>query len=63
MERLAHMASSVVNGTMPCPECSDAGPHDDNGSGRMSDLSFCCRACGCHFDAEPTLELMAEEAL
>ena len=40
-------------GEAECPDCGDAGPHDDNGAARRSELSWCCRACGTHFDAEP----------
>jgi len=34
---------------LECPECGDAGPKDDNGQ-RGMEMSFCCGACGAHFD-------------
>ena len=34
-----------------CPDCGNEGPHEDNGATRRQDLSFCCVACGCQFDA------------
>jgi ribosomal protein L37AE/L43A len=33
-----------------CPECQAKGPHDDNGR-RGEELSWCCTACGNHWDA------------
>ena len=41
------------HGEVECPDCGNKGPHDDNGAIRRSELSWCCRACGTHFDAEP----------
>lgn len=40
-----------MHGGGACPDCGDAGPHDDNGAARASELAFCCRACGMNFDA------------
>jgi hypothetical protein len=34
-----------------CPECGYAGPHEDNGATRASELAFCCGNCGTHWDA------------
>lgn len=48
---LTHV-KNVAEGRLPCPDCGDEGPHDDNGATRRSELSYCCRACGMHFDAE-----------
>lgn len=49
---LKDQADAVLSGRRECPECGDAGPHDDNGATRLSDLSWCCRACGTHFDEQ-----------
>ena len=40
-----------------CPACGHAGPHDDNGE-RGAYKTFCCTACGEHFDA-PEVNLVA----
>jgi transposase-like protein len=45
-------ARRQLNNEIPCPACGHEGPHDDNGASRRSDLSYCCCACGAHFDAE-----------
>lgn len=47
---LKKLAKAVKNGPS-CPECGACGPHDDNGATRASELSYCCQACGSHFDA------------
>ncbi len=52
VQALATQARALVEGRRECPECADRGPHDDNGATRLSELSWCCRACGTHFDAE-----------
>jgi hypothetical protein len=59
-ERTLRAASKKLTDQVPgphrnkrtCPECGDEGPHDDNGAPRHAELSFCCRKCGTHFDAE-----------
>jgi hypothetical protein len=61
LDRLTLQARAATEGRLPCPECDDTGPHDDNGERRLTELSYCCRKCGCHFDAEPAFELLAEE--
>lgn len=38
-----------AKGRLECPECGDMGPHDDNGH-TGEDRSYCCNACGSHFD-------------
>jgi hypothetical protein len=35
-----------------CPDCGAPGPHDDNGAGRRSELTYLCGSCGMCFDAE-----------
>jgi transposase-like protein len=53
LSKLAKQAKVEVEGRLPCPECGDEGPHDDNGATRRSQVSFCCNQCGTHFDLEP----------
>jgi hypothetical protein len=48
---LAAKGRAEVANRMPCPECGDRGPHDDNGL-TGEELSFCCRNCGTHWDAQ-----------
>lgn len=50
LARLARWAEQMHGGGA-CPDCGDAGPHDDNGAVRASELAFSCRACGMCFDA------------
>ena len=47
---LARAAKAELNNEFPCPECGHQGPHEDNG-GRGYNLSYCCCACGNHWDA------------
>lgn len=46
-----------------CPECGHMGPHEDNGSRRLRDLSYCCGDCGTHFDAAQVVEMQLADAL
>lgn len=49
--QLFRRAQREARNEFACPACGHEGPHDDNGA-RRADLSFCCCACGEHFDAE-----------
>ncbi|HJU22842.1 MAG TPA: hypothetical protein VJ891_10065 [Casimicrobiaceae bacterium] len=49
LRQLASEAVKVLKGEIDCPECSDHGPHADNGTLGW-DRRFSCRACNCHFD-------------
>lgn len=51
LTRLAKQAKRQLNNEVTCPECGDNGPHDDNGA-IGAHLAYCCRGCGCHFDAQ-----------
>lgn len=54
-QKLAELREAVEaarEGRIPCPECGDPGPHDDNGAPGC-DVSLCCRVCGMHFDLHP----------
>jgi hypothetical protein len=46
-ERLKR-AADVFAGRVPCLECGDNGPHEDNGD--RQDLTYLCK-CGNQFDA------------
>jgi ribosomal protein L37AE/L43A len=48
LKKLAKTVSNIVRNRIECPECGHMGPHDDNG--RVDDLTYCCRACGTHWD-------------
>lgn len=50
-ERRLDKLAKEARGERPCPECGNEGPHDDNGG--RTNLAYCCRACGTHFDALP----------
>jgi hypothetical protein len=50
LEVLFRHVTNMVENRIPCPECGDMGPHDDNG--RQHDLSYCCSNCGTQWDAE-----------
>ena len=49
---LADLLHRATSGEIRCPACDSAGPHDDNGARRTSELSFCCSNCDEQFDAE-----------
>lgn len=49
LRALAKEARDRLEGKVECPECENKGPHDDNGC-TGSNKSFCCQACGTHFD-------------
>jgi len=51
LARLAKQAKRQLNNEVSCTECGDEGPHDDNGATGIH-LAYCCRKCGCHFDAQ-----------
>lgn len=51
LSKLAKQAKDRLENRVACPECGDEGPHDDNGR-TGSQRSFCCCACGTHFDEE-----------
>lgn len=53
LARLAKRVRDAAENRVECPDCGDAGPHDDNGlSTGHYDFTMCCRACGCHFGNE-----------
>lgn len=49
---LARQARREIHNEVACPACGHEGPHDDNGAATRAQLSYCCCACGEHFDAE-----------
>lgn len=49
LTRLAEQASDIASNKVPCPECGDKGPHEDNGE-MGAGKTLCCRKCGNHFD-------------
>lgn len=51
LKAAAKKLKDQLENRVECPECDDQGPHDDNGA-RGSELSYCCRKCGTHFDAD-----------
>ncbi len=46
LSRLARDLRAVTEGTVPCPECADEGPHDTNQNGS----EFLCNGCGMIFE-------------
>lgn len=52
LTKLAVQAKDQLENRIPCPDCGNAGPHDDNGMTGLQ-LSYCCSDCGMHFDAHP----------
>lgn len=52
LSQLAKKVSDACENRVPCPECGDKGPHEDNGCTR-DDLNLCCQSCNTHFEPEP----------
>lgn len=50
LRTLAKEVRGRLEGRLPCPECGDEGPHDDNGD--RQDPAYSCRACGSYFEPE-----------
>lgn len=53
---LLERANRDLDGRVPCPECGDEGPHDDNGV-LGPERCFCCNNCGEHFEPELEVEV------
>lgn len=50
LEAAAKSYNDVLNGTIECPECGHAGPHEDNGA-TGNHQSWLCAGCHMVFDA------------
>jgi hypothetical protein len=51
LRRLARDVKARLENRLPCPDCGDEGPHEDNGEGPDSfELSLLCRGCKTQWD-------------